>query len=50
MGGFSSSASTGGSGGSGPAGRKTDGSYGTKRDAKKASRRNEAAKAIVEFY
>lgn len=33
--------STGGGGGAGPAGRKTDGTYGTKKDAKKASRRNE---------
>ena len=46
MGGFSSSASTGGSG---PAGRKSDGSYGTARDAKKASRRNEASTAIKNF-
>ena len=49
MGGFSSSASTGGGGGSGPAGRKSDGSYGTKRDAKKASRRNELRTAIKNF-
>ena len=49
MGGFSSSASTGGGGGSGPAGRKSDGSYGTKRDAKKASRRNELSTAIKNF-
>ena len=34
-------ASTGGGGGVGPAGRKTDGTYGTKKDAKKASKRNE---------
>jgi len=33
--------SSGGGGGVGPAGRKTDGTYGTKKDAKKASRRNE---------
>ena len=46
MGGFSSNASTGGGGGVGPAGRKSDGSYGTKRDAKKASRRNEGRKAV----
>ena len=46
MGGFSSNASTGGSG---PAGRKSDGSYGTARDAKKASRRNEASTAIKNF-
>ena len=37
----SNSASTGGGGGVGPAGIKTDGTYGTKKDAKKASRRNE---------
>ena len=49
MGGFSRGASTGGGGGSGPAGRKTDGSYGTKRDAAKASRRNEARKAAKEI-
>lgn len=49
MGGFSSRSSTGGGGGSGPAGRKSDGSYGTKRDAKKASRRNEASTAIKNF-
>lgn len=49
MGGFSSNASTGGGGGVGPAGRKSDGSYGTKRDAKKASRRNEASTAIKNF-
>ena len=35
MGGFSGGASTGGGDGSGPAGRKSDGSYGTKRDAAK---------------
>jgi len=34
-------ASTGGGGGAGPAGIKTDGTYGTKKDAKKTSRRNE---------
>ena len=34
-------ASTGGGGGVGPAGIKTDGTYGTKKDAKKASSRNE---------
>lgn len=33
--------STGGGGGVGPAGRKTDGTYGTKKDAKKSSKRNE---------
>ena len=38
----SNSASTGGGGGGvGPAGRKTDGTYGTAKDAKKVSRRNE---------
>ena len=36
--------STGGGGGVGPAGRKTDGTYGTKKDARKASRRNEFRK------
>lgn len=36
-----SSASTGSGGGAGPAGRKTDGSYGTRDDAKQASKRNE---------
>ena len=46
MGGFSSNASTGSGGGSGPAGRKSDGSYGTKRDAMRASRRNEGRKAV----
>jgi len=49
MGGFSGGASTGGGGGSGPAGRKTDGSYGTKRDAQRASRRNEGRKAAKEI-
>jgi hypothetical protein len=34
-------ASTGGGGGVGPAGIKTDGTYGTKKDAKQASKRNE---------
>ena len=34
-------ASTGGGGGVGPAGIKTDGTYGTKKDSKKASSRNE---------
>ncbi len=34
-------ASTGGGGGVGPAGIKTDGTYGTTKDAKKSSRRNE---------
>ena len=36
-----SSASTGSGGGAGPAGRKTDGSYGTAADARKASKRNQ---------
>jgi len=52
MGGFSGGNSTGGGGGVGPAGRKTSGSYGTKRDAQRASRRNEgrkAAKAVSDF-
>ena len=38
--------STGGGGGVGPAGIKTDGTYGTKKDARKASRRNELRTAI----
>ena len=38
--------STGGGGGVGPAGRKTDGTYGTKKDARKASRRNEFRTAV----
>ena len=46
-------ASTGGGrGGVGPAGRKTDGTYGTVKDARRASRRNEArsaGKKISEF-
>ena len=49
MGGFSGGNSTGGGGGVGPAGRKSDGSYGTARDAKKASRKNEASTAIKNF-
>ena len=52
MGGFGGGNSTGGGGGVGPAGRKSDGSYGTKRDAQRASGRNEgrkAAKEIVDF-
>ena len=40
--------STGGGGGVGPAGRKTDGTYGTKKDAKKASRRNESRTFVKE--
>ena len=40
-------ASTGGGrGGVGPAGRKSDGSYGTVKDARKTSRRNEARSAV----
>ena len=42
MGGFSRGSS---SGNSGPAGRKSSGSYGTARDARRASRRNEGRKA-----
>ena len=38
--------SSGGGGGVGPAGRKTDGTYGTVKDARKASRRNELRTAI----
>ena len=46
----SNSASTGGGGGGvGPAGIKTDGTYGTKKDAKKASSRNELRTAIKNF-
>ena len=42
-------ASTGGGGGGvGPAGIKTDGTYGTKKDAKKASRRNELRTFVKE--
>ena len=45
----SNSASTGGGGGGvGPAGIKTDGTYGTKKDAKKVSRRNELRTTIKE--
>ena len=36
----------GGGGGVGPAGKKKDGTYGTKKDAKKTSSRNEGRKAI----
>ena len=47
MGGFSSSASTGGGGGGvGPAGKTSSGSYGTAKDAKKTSRRNEFSSAV----
>tara|TARA_B100001057_G_C22786286_1_gene925704 strand:+ start:636 stop:1175 length:540 start_codon:yes stop_codon:yes gene_type:complete len=52
MGGFGGGNSTGGGGGVGPAGRKSSGSYGTKRDAQRASSRNEgrkAAKAVGDF-
>ena len=45
MGGFGGN-STGGGGGVGPAGRKSDGSYGTARDANRTSNRNEARKAV----
>jgi hypothetical protein len=41
--------STGGGGGVGPSGIKTDGTYGTKKDAKKASRRNEGRKRLKEI-
>ena len=40
MGGFSGGSSTGGGGGVGPAGRKSDGSYGTKRDSKSIKKRS----------
>ena len=46
MGGFGGGNSTGGGGGVGPAGRKSDGSYGTARDASRASNRNEGRKAV----
>ena len=47
MGGFSSKASTGGGGGGvGPAGRTSSGSYGTARNARSASRRNEFSSAV----
>ena len=47
MGGFSGDTSTGsGSGGGGPAGKKTSGTYGTTRDAKKTSRRNKFSSAV----
>jgi hypothetical protein len=53
MGGFSNNSSTGGGGGGvGPAGKKSDGSYGSKKDAKKTSNRNEfssAAKKAAKF-
>lgn len=45
MGGFSGS----GSGGVGPAGRKTDGSYGTKKDAQRTSARNEGRKLVKQL-
>ena len=41
MGGPSGGSTGGGGGGVGPAGKKKDGSYGTKKDAKKVSKRNE---------
>ena len=41
--------STGGGGGVGAAGKKKSGSYGTKKDAKKASRRNEGRKRLKEI-
>ena len=47
MGGFSGGASTGGGGGGvGPAGKTSSGSYGTAKDAKKTSRRNEFSSAV----
>jgi hypothetical protein len=45
----SNGASSGSGGGVGPAGIKTDGTYGTKKDAKKASSRNELRTAIKNF-
>jgi len=41
--------SSGSGGGVGPAGIKTDGTYGTKKDARKASRRNEGRKRLKEI-
>ena len=49
MGGFGGGNSGGSSGGAGPAGRKSDGSYGTARDAQRASGRNEGRKATKEI-
>ena len=52
MGGFSGGASTGGSGGVGPAGITSSGSYGTAKNARSASGRNEfssAAKKVAKF-
>lgn len=53
MGGFGNNSSTGGGGGGvGPAGKKSDGSYGSKKDANKTSNRNEfssAAKKAAKF-
>ena len=52
MGGFSGGASTGGGGGVGPAGITSSGSYGTAKNARSASGRNEfssAAKKVAKF-
>ena len=52
MGGPSGGSTGGGGGGVGPAGKKKDGTYGTKKDAKKTSNRNElssAAKKVGNF-
>ena len=46
MGGFGGGASTGGGGGVGPAGRTSSGSYGTAKNARSASGRNEASSAV----
>ena len=42
-------ASTGSGGGVGPAGRKTSGAYGTAKDARRASSRNQGRKAAREW-
>ena len=47
MGGPSGGSTGGGGGGVGPAGKKKDGSYGSKKDAKKTSNRNEFSSALV---
>ena len=47
MGGFGNNSSTGGGGGGvGPAGKKSNGSYGSKKDANKTSNRNEFSSAV----
>ena len=49
MGGPSGGSTGGGGGGVGPAGRKKSGKYGTAKDAKKTSNRNETRKAVTDF-